>query len=203
MLAQDIAADLRLEHRFARAACHARAQRGRGGLDHAVERERFKAAAEARAESFRLRGKGRGGVIRVAVESNNFRELCDLLRCAPALKGEEHIRPHKEQQLAVGVLPAQGAECIDGIALALARHLEVEHLYLDAALKRGLSAHEARHGETVLVRGTSLLHHLVWRDARRNEQELIQRALLRRLDGGVLVPQMRRVEAAAVNSDLQ
>ena len=98
---------------------------------------------------------------------------------------------------------AQGAERIDGIALALARHLEVEHLDLDAALKRGLSAHETRHGETVLVRGTSLLHHLVRRDTRRNEQELIQRALLRRLDGGVLVPQMRRVEAAAVNSDLQ
>ena len=108
-----------------------------------------------------------------------------------------------EQQLVVGVLPAQGAERIDGIALALARHLEVEHLDLDAALKRGLSAHEARHGETVLVRGAPLLHHLVRRDTRRNEQKLIQRALLRRLDGGVLVPQMRRVEAAAVNSDLQ
>ena len=118
-------------------------------------------------------------------------------------KGEEHIRPHKEQQLVVGVLLAQGAERIDGIALALARHLEVEHLDLDAALKRGLSAHEARHGEAVFVRGAPLLHHLVRRDARRNEQELIQRALLRRLDGGVLVPQMRRVEAAAVNSDLQ
>ena len=203
MLAQDIAVDLRLEHRFARAACHARAQRGRGNLDHAVERERFKAAAEVRTESFRLRGKGHGGVVRVAVKGDDLRELCDLLRCAPALKGEEHIRPHKEQQLVVGVLPAQGAERIDGIALALARHLEVEHLDLDAALKRGLSAHETRHGETVLVRGASLLHHLVWRDARRNEQELIQRALLRRLDGGVLVPQMRRVEAAAVNSDLQ
>ena len=55
MLAQDIAVDLRLEHRFARAACHARAQRGRGDLDHAVERERFKAAAEVRTELLCLR----------------------------------------------------------------------------------------------------------------------------------------------------
>ena len=96
MLAQDIAVDLRLEHRFARAACHARAQRGRGDLDHAVECERFKAAAEARTELLCLRGKGRGAVIRVAVESNNFRELRDLLRRAPALKGEEHIREYSQ-----------------------------------------------------------------------------------------------------------
>ena len=203
MLAQDIAVDLRLEHRFARAACHARAQRGRGDLDHAVERERFKAAAEARTELLCLCGEGRGGVAFVPIKGDDLRKLRDLLRRAPALKGEEHIRPHKEQQLVVGVLPAQGAERIDGIALALARHLEVEHLDLDAALKRGLSAHEPRHGEAVFVRGAPLLHHLVRRDTRRNEQKLIQRALLRRLDGGVLVPQMRRVEAAAVNSDLQ
>ena len=204
MLAQDIAVDLRLKHFFARAAPHALAQPGRGDLDHTVERKRPEAlSAETRREPFRLRGKGRGAVRFVPVKGDDLRQPCDLLRCAPRLKGEEHIRPHKEQQLVVWILLPQGAERIDRIAFPLPPHLKVEHLDRRAALERGLRAHELRHGKAMLIGGTSLLHLLVRREARRNEQELIKAAFPYRFDGRVLVAEVRRVEAAAVNSDLQ
>ena len=97
----------------------------------------------------------------------------------------------------------QNAQRVRGVALTAARDLHVGDCDLHARVERDLLAHQARHRKAVVRPCRVGGEHLVRRDTRRNEQELIQRALLRRLDGGVLVPQMRRVEAAAVNSDLQ
>ena len=133
-----------------------------------------------------------------AAKGTDARQREDDLRLVPQVQGEEHVRAHEQPQLCVRIGLADGPQGVGGIALALPLQLQGRYLY-PCAHPVGPLFH---HGQPVL-RGRGITGQgLVGRDGRRDEQQLVQsqgghRRLCRRH-----VPQVGRVEGAAVNSDL-
>ena len=72
------------------------------------------------------------------------------------------------------MLLMQDAQRVRGVALAAARDLHVGDRDLYARVERDLLAHQARHRKAVLRPRRVGGEHLVRRDARRDEQELIE-----------------------------
>ena len=58
-----------------------------------------------------------------AVHTHDLRHARDLVRLAPALKGQKHIRPHQQQQLVRGRLCLKLAQSIHRVALSAAPKL--------------------------------------------------------------------------------
>ena len=58
-----------------------------------------------------------------AVHTHELRHARDLVRLAPALKGQKHIRPHQKQQLVRGILCLKLAQSIHRVAFSAALKL--------------------------------------------------------------------------------
>ena len=72
------------------------------------------------------------------------------------------------------MLLMQDAQRVRGVALTAARDLHVGDCDLYARVERDLLAHQARHRKAVLRPRRVGGEHLVRRDTRRNEQELVE-----------------------------
>ena len=147
----------------------ARAQLRRRDVDKVRQRHRHDAAArKALAEVLALRGE------KLLAKGAQARILHDLVRLVPVLERQEHVRPHQKPQLIVGALLMQDAQRVRGVALAAARDLHVGDRDLYARVERDLLAHQARHRKAVVHPCRVGGEHLVRRDTRRDEQELVE-----------------------------
>ena len=153
----------------------ARAQLRRRDVDKVRQRHRHDAAArKALAEVLALRGEKLLAILFRAAKGAQARIPHDLVRLVPVLERQEHVRPHQKPQLIVWMLLMQNAQRVRGVALAAARDLHVGDRDLHARVERDLLAHQARHRKAVVRPCRVGGEHLVRRDTRRDEQELVE-----------------------------
>ena len=135
---------------------------------------KIRSARKALAEVLALRGEKLLAVLFRAAKGAQARIPHDLVRLVPVLERQEHVRPHQKPQLIVGMLLMQNAQRVRGVALAAARDLHVGDCDLHARVERDLLAHQARHRKAVVRPCRVGGEHLVRRDTRRDEQELVE-----------------------------
>ena len=123
-------------------------------------------------------------------------QRCNGLRLAPLEKGQEHIGSHQQIQLILRIAFPQFAQRIHGIARAGPVKLDAADLHAGFSSYGKLREREARFA----VR-RAFGHGLVRRDGCGDQENFVQSQQLPRLTRGENMPQMRRIEAAAVNAD--
>lgn len=111
-------------------------------------------------------------------------------------KGEEHVGPHEQIQLILRIAFPKLAQRIHGIARAGPVKLDAADLHAGFSSYGKLREREARFA----VR-RAFGHGLVRRDGCGDQENFVQSQQLPRLARGKNMPQMRRIEAAAVNAD--
>ena len=118
----------------------------------------------------------------------------------PGVEGQEHVRPHQQPQLVVGVLLPQLGQGVGGVALSLPSELQIQYLHL--VPQADLLPRQAGHFAALLGGGAARRQHLVGRQLGRNEKELVQFQQFKHSPCRRNVPQMRRIKGPAVNADL-
>lgn len=131
-----------------------------------------------------------------AGHADGYGQRCNGLRLAPLEKGQEHIGSHQQIQLILRIAFPQFAQRIHGIARAGPVKLDAADLHAGFSSYGKLREREARFA----VR-RAFGHGLVRRDGCRDQENFVQSQQLPRLARGENMPQMRRIEAAAVNAD--
>ena len=195
----DIGQDLRLQDLIRQPEEQEPACLGRRNVQKLIVQQRD-LCAELRPQQRRLRLQPflQRRVDRRPREADDARQTRDLLRLAPAGKGEEHVRPHHQPERIVRMLRGELAQRVDGIARPFAPQLHIADLEAVQPSDRQLRQREARLRVRRAVR-----QRLVRRNGSRNDDHAFQpqrRAALRRRQP---MPFVRRVERPAVDPNVR
>ena len=146
-----------------------------------------------------LRGEDRLPVLLRAAKGAYPRQLQNLLRLAPPVEGQEHVRTHEQPQLRLRVFLPEGRQRVGGVALPRPVQLQRGHLR-HLGHQQGVG-HDFRHSQPVLGGWGVLRQLLVGRVGRGHNVQLVQTQRRNRRLRRRQVPQVGRVEGSAKNSD--
>ena len=173
-------------------------QTGGGDVHDAGQDQRDALRPEPLLEKGALDGEQLLGVLLAAPEGTEGTPLRDLAGVPPQMEGQEHVRPHQQIELRLGVLLPDGPDGVQGVALALPAQLHVRRLRLGP---QGLGC-QVRHGQPEVRRRRPGVHGLVGRDARRDQQQLVQPQVFQGEPRRLHVAQMDGIEGPAIDPDL-
>ena len=147
-----------------------------------------------------LRGKKFLPVGLGAAKGADLGQLHNGFRLMPILKRQEHIGAHQQPELVFGILFPQFSEGVAGVTLSLPLQLQIQHLHRDLETQPVRCNGGHLHPLSAVCSAAGFV--LMGRNARRDEQQLIQfQQLCRRLRRRHVAP-MDGVEGTAVNADL-
>ena len=120
-----------------------------------------------------------------------------VLEVVPLLEGEDHVRPHDQGQPCTRIPLLKLQDRVVGVTLPVSLELQGRHFH-------AIEIAEGHFAEfqTLLRRRAPLFHFLVRRFMIGHDQKQIRVQRIQRGDHRLAVPEMRRVEASAVDGNV-
>ena len=148
-------------------------------------------------------GQRSRAVVLTPREGGNPRQGHDFLRLVPVLEGEKHIRSHQEPELIPGVLVMEFRQSVAGVAPTRPAQLQVQgrHAVAPAQALPQAVRHERRHGQPVGTLSPVGGQLLMGRLGSGDEDEPVQFQQFHRRLGRGHMPQVGRIEGAAIDAD--
>ena len=149
---------------------------------------------------FSLNGKKLLAVLFRSTESGNAGQRQNLVRVLPCLQRQEHIGSHQQPEFILRILFFQNGQRIRGETPPFPLQFHIQNLHPIA--KSQLLTRKTGHLQPLVCGCTALRHFFMGRNSGRDQQQLIQTEHMKPRFCRSDMPQVRRVEGPAVNTDL-